>query len=164
MKLLGLTLLASLTFAAACGSKSPAPAAPTGGNAAAEGGDDVAVPADLAFDDMNQDQKKSFMRHTVMPAMKAKFQAFDGTKYAEFGCKTCHGAGAEDGSYEMPNGDLPKLDFANMDKLDADKQKIAEFMGTEVKPTMAALLKQPEYTPENPKGFGCLECHTMVGQ
>jgi hypothetical protein len=29
-----------------------------------------------------------------------------------------------------------------------------------VKPTMAKLLSEPEMTAENPKGFGCLHCHT----
>ena len=32
-----------------------------------------------------------------------------------------------------------------------------------VMPTMAKLLKQELYSPENPKGFGCLECHTQEG-
>jgi hypothetical protein len=28
---------------------------------------------------------------------------------------------------------------------------------------MARLLQEPMYTPQNPKGFGCLGCHTMDG-
>jgi hypothetical protein len=35
-------------------------------------------------------------------------------------------------------------------------------MGKDVKPTMAKLLQTPEYTAENPKGFGCNGCHVMT--
>jgi hypothetical protein len=38
---------------------------------------------------------------------------------------------------------------------------MVEFMSKVVKPEMAKLLNQPEMTESNPKGFGCLECHTM---
>jgi hypothetical protein len=58
----------------------------------------------------------------------------------------------------MPNAELPKLDFAAL-KAGKQKPKIAEWMGKVVKPEMAKLLNQPEYTETNPKGFGCLECH-----
>ena len=53
----------------------------------------------------------------------------------------------------------PKLNFADMSKF---KKEDIEWMEKDIKPTMARLLKQPEYTPQNPKGFGCLECHTQV--
>ena len=56
----------------------------------------------------------------------------------------------------MPNDKLPKLFGPSMPKF---KKEDVEWMGKEIKPTMAKLLQQPEYTPENPKGFGCLECH-----
>jgi hypothetical protein len=58
----------------------------------------------------------------------------------------------------MPTADLPKLDFAAL-KAGKQKPKIAEWMGKIVKPEMAKLMHQPEYTEANPKGFGCLECH-----
>ncbi len=31
-----------------------------------------------------------------------------------------------------------------------------EWMGKVIKPTMAKLLDEPEFTPENANGFGCL--------
>ena len=71
---------------------------------------------------------------------------------------TAHGKDPKATKYKMPNPELPKLDFA---ALKAGKQapKMAEFMGKVVKPQMAKILQQPEYTETNPKGFGCLECH-----
>jgi len=32
-----------------------------------------------------------------------------------------------------------------------------------VKPAMAALLNVDEWSPSNPKGFGCYGCHTTEG-
>ncbi len=90
--------------------------------------------------------------------MKKLFQDFDPKEYAVFGCKTCHGKDPQGTKYKMPSADLPKLDFA---ALEAGKQepKVAEFMSKVVKPEMAKLLGEREYSPANPNGFGCLDCH-----
>ena len=149
--------LVSIFFLAACGSKAapttttPSPSGETGGTAA------VATLPDVAFEQLDHDQRIEFMKQKVMPAMKPIFQNHDATKYAEFSCKTCHGEQAAQGHFDMPNPDLPKLDFNDMSKW---KKEDLEWMGKEVKPTMAKLLSLPEYTPENPKGFGCTACHT----
>jgi hypothetical protein len=110
------------------------------------------------FDKLTHEEKMDFMKKQVVPTMKPLFQDFDKKKYANFGCKTCHGKDPAKAKYKMPNPELPKLDFA---ALKAGKQapKVAEFMGKTVKPQMAKLLQQPEFTETNPKGFGCLECH-----
>ena len=79
-------------------------------------------------------------------------------EFGETTCATCHGPGAAEGKFEMPSGALPELDFSKQDPEDA---AVNEFMAKEVKPVMANLLGLPEYTPENPTGFGCLHCHTM---
>ncbi len=98
------------------------------------------------------------MKTKVVPAMAPIFKNHDATKYAEFGCKTCHGEGAEKGEFEMPNPGLPVLDFKDMSK---HKKEDLEWMSNEVKPTMAKLLQEPEYSEQNPTGFGCPECHTV---
>lgn len=110
------------------------------------------------FDKLSQDEKMEFMKTKVVPVMKKEFQAFDAKRYANFGCKTCHGKDPKKTKYKMPNPELPKLDFAAL-KAGKQKPKVAEFMGKVVKPKMAEILQQPEYTEQNPKGFGCLECH-----
>ena len=104
------------------------------------------------------------MKKRVMPEMGALFTKFDPVEFAKPDCELCHGKGVEDGSFEMPNPDLMALDFSAMDKLTPKEQKMAEFMSKELKPQMAALLGEEEYSEANPKGFGCLECHKMVGQ
>ena len=100
------------------------------------------------------------MKKNVVPAMKIEFQKFDAKKFANFGCKTCHGKDPKASKFKMPTPDLPKLDFA---KLEAGKQepKTAEWMGKVVKPQMAKILGQRAMDPADPKagGFGCLDCH-----
>lgn len=136
--------------AAGSGSSAAAGSGSAGGEEVAAGGFD--------FDKLTHDEKVDFMKKKVMPTMKPLFVKFDGKKFGNFNCKTCHGKDADKRKFKMPNPSLPKLDFA---ALKAGKQapKMAEFMGKTVKPEMAKLLQQPEFTETNPKGFGCLECH-----
>src|SRR5690349_1060559 len=91
-----LFITSALLASAACGGKSAAPQS-------AGGASEAPPPADMAFKDMNADQRMAFMKASVLPAMKAAFQKFDAKKFGEFDCKTCHGEGAADGSFEMPN-------------------------------------------------------------
>jgi mono/diheme cytochrome c family protein len=141
-------------LAAACGSKSSSSTTPTGGG----GGSAVAAPLpDVPFESLDHDQRIQFMKEVVVPTMGPLFKNHDAKKYAEFGCITCHGDGAKEGKFIMPNEKLPKLFGPSMDKF---KKEDVEWMGKEIKPTMAKLLKEEEYSEANPKGFGCMECHT----
>ena len=99
------------------------------------------------------------MKTKVMPTMKAAFQKFDAKEFANFGCKTCHGKDPQGSKYEMPTKELPKLDFEALKK--GEDAEEAKFMAEVVKPEMAKLLGEPEMTESNPKGFGCLDCHTQ---
>lgn len=155
-------LLSSLLVLAltACGPKAAGPAGHAGPAGPAAGGA-VATAAlpDVPFDDLNHEQRAQYMKERVMPAMAPIFRQHDPAEFAEFTCKTCHGPGAADGDFEMPNAGLPKLDFAD---LSAYKPADLEWMGKEVKPAMAKLLGRPAMDPANPdpKAFGCLGCHT----
>jgi hypothetical protein len=104
------------------------------------------------------------MKSTVMPKMGDAFHTFDAKKYAEPKCVLCHGGGVADGTFKMPNPDLPKLDVtpAGIKKLHSDpkKKKILEFMGKVVVPTMADLLGEPPFDMKTMTGFGCMNCHT----
>ncbi|MDB4953728.1 MAG: uncharacterized protein JWO36_1297 [Myxococcales bacterium] len=144
---------APLVLCAACGSKSPATTTTTPTPTAT-----VVLP-DVAFDKLDHDQRIEFMKQKVMPAMEPLFKQHDAKMFADFGCKTCHGKGAETGHFDMPNAELPKLDIADMSKF---KKEDLEWMAKDIKPTMAKLVQQAEWTPDNPKGFGCAECHTLV--
>lgn len=152
MKLLA--ACASLVLAAACGgSKTPATATTGGGGT----GSAMAVLPDVPFEKLDHDQQIQFMKEVVVPTMTPLFQQHDAKKFAEFGCKTCHGEGAEKGEFDMPNPKLPKLNFKDMSKF---KKEDLEWMGKVIKPEMAKLLKEPEYSDATPDGFGCVHCHT----
>ena len=120
-------------------------------------------PPQIAWAAMTFEQRKAYMKTAVLPKAKELFVTFDPVHYANFNCTTCHGDGAADGKFKMPNPKLPKLPGTpeGFKQLMADKPKVTEFMLKQVKPTMATLLGLPEFTPENKTGFGCMQCHTI---
>jgi cytochrome c553 len=151
---LALAFTARPTAAADAG----APQAPAAATAAAK----------IDWEHMTFDQKKKYMKTKVLPEIKKAFQAYDAKAYARFNCATCHGDGVDDGKFKMPNPKLPKLPkpTAQSDFLELQKKKpeAIKFMGTVVKPKMAALLGMPEWSPAVKTGFGCYRCHTKEGE
>lgn len=115
------------------------------------------------FDDMMAGERMEYMKSTVLPKMKAVFQAGDPKEFAEVSCKTCHGSRAEKGNFKMPNEEILPLDvsdgFADEAKAHPEMMK---FMGEKVVPEMAALLGESPYNPETHQGFGCFGCHTKA--
>ncbi len=97
------------------------------------------------------------MKTVVLPEMKAAFQEFDAKEFADFSCATCHGAGAQQGKFDMPNPGLPPLNKAVADSTPA----MTKFMAEKVVPKMAEILGEEPYDHATGKGeFGCMECHT----
>jgi hypothetical protein len=144
-------LVAAITLGSgACGAKSTPSTKPDPARS---------VLPDVPFGELDHDQREQFMEERVVPTMAPIFKNHDAKKYAEFGCTTCH---HDDGSHDMPNHELPKLDLAEPSSKGWGKYKPAdlEWMKNEVKPAMAKLLRVAEFSPENPKGFGCPDCHT----
>jgi len=116
------------------------------------------------WEHMTFDERKKLMKSSVLPELKKAFQSFDPKKYKTFTCATCHGDGATDGKFKMPNAGLPKLppptDRAAFMALQQKKPEVVKFMGTVVTPKITGLLGLAEWSPQNPKGFGCYGCHT----
>jgi hypothetical protein len=121
----------------------------------------------IDWEKMSKDERKKYMKTVVAPEMKKAFVAFNAKAYANMNCVTCHGDGATDGTFKMPNPKLPKLpapkDQAGFMALMQKKPDVVKFMSGQVKPKMATLLNMPEWTPQKPVGFSCYNCHTHDG-
>jgi hypothetical protein len=164
---LGLTALIAFSAPAVAADPPKAeaakPAAPAAEAPAAPSPEAVEAGKKIDWAKMDVKAKKTYMKTTVLPQMKKVWSAFD-KKYAKMTCYTCHGKKAEANKFKMPSAEIPKLpqptDRAGFMALAEKKPEVAKFMGTQVKPTMAALLGQPEWTEKTPNGFGCYGCHT----
>jgi hypothetical protein len=97
----------------------------------------------------------AFMGAHVAPEMKKIFVKFDKEEFADFGCKTCHGADMDLLDFRMPN-DLYALPADNPveEAMDLDEDT-AQFMIKEVVPNMARLLSEKP----GPDGVSCFTCH-----
>jgi hypothetical protein len=111
--------------------------------------------------DMNHDERLAYMKKTVFPRMKAEFAAFDVKDFGEMNCATCHGDGAKDKTFKMPNPKLPKLPGSEegFKKLSEEHPDVTRFMMTKVVPLMASFLGEEPYDPKLHRGFGCFRCH-----
>jgi cytochrome c553 len=187
-------LLGAVVLVAACGGGTPPPAEPTPASSASAPPADTtppvasAPPVDTAppvastapaepappsqpgpgdWDKWSHDQKLAWMKVGVMPKEKQVFGDFDATKYADVKCTLCHGAGAKDGGFKMPNPDLPKLPGtpAAFKPYVAKHKKMVEFMHSQVTASMATLLGEQPFDPKTKTGqFGCMACHTAQGK
>jgi hypothetical protein len=147
-----------------------ASAAPASSAAPADTAAPAATPAPAAanvpapakpWDAMNHKERLEVMKTAVLPNMKTAFQNFDSKTYADFSCKTCHGVRLKQGNFDMPNPDLPKLDFKNQLKADIDKHPATvKFMHEVVSAQMATMLGVAPFDMKTMKGFGCGSCHT----
>jgi hypothetical protein len=149
---------------ASCGGSTATPEGEgTATTTPASGGEQGATAlADREFDSLTDEEKGQFMAEVVMPAMKPMFQQFDGEEFANFSCATCHGSNAREVGFHMPNGVHP-LDPANMPSMDGEDGRWMHFMVEQVKPKMAELLHEEQWTPESQRGFGCFHCHGTIG-
>ena len=116
------------------------------------------------WEKMTLEQRKQVMKTKVLPELKKAFQSVNPKRYQTFTCATCHGDGATTGKFKMPNPKLPKLpaptDRDGFMALQQKKPEVFKFMETVVKPSVARIIGVPEWSPGNPKGFGCFACHT----
>ena len=153
--------LAAVTALAVLASCGGAPTAADGGTPAAT--ESAPASGAVAWKDMKRAARMEHMKHVVLPKMKAAFGSFEPDEFADFKCVMCHGKGAEDKSFEMPNPKLPPLpaDEAGFKALIADEPEAFKFMSGTVVPQMAAMLGEQPYDPATKGGFGCFRCHTV---
>lgn len=143
---------------AACGGSQPAAESAPGESAEPA---PAAADSGKAWADMNKGERASYMMQVVQPKMKVLFQEFDAKHFATFNCATCHGEGAKNKSFAMPDAAIPKIpgNMEGFEKLKAEKPEMVKFMMETVVPEMAKLVNEPVFDPATGKGFGCGECH-----
>ncbi|MBV8879347.1 MAG: hypothetical protein JO332_05265 [Planctomycetaceae bacterium] len=115
--------------------------------------------------DQTHDERMVTMKQVVWPAMKSEFAAFDPKEFGNVTCGTCHGPGAKDKTFKMPNPKLPKLPATEVgfEKLKKEQPDVVHFMMSTVVPKMADFVGEPPYDPKTGKGFGCFRCHPKEG-
>ncbi len=109
---------------------------------------------------MDRRARIDYMKKVVVPTMGPLFKAYDSDEFGRINCLTCHGDGAIEGTYEMPNPELPQLDFGSgYAEYKAQHAQVIAFMTDTVKPKMAELLGKEVWSRDNQDGFGCQSCH-----
>jgi hypothetical protein len=104
------------------------------------------------------------MRSTVLGEEQKVFSDYEPHRYRSLACRDCHGAAVEDGSYRMPNPDLPKLCGGPecFKELAEKEPEVLRFMQKRVVPETARLLGVPAFEFEKHVGFSCFQCHTRT--
>jgi len=127
-----------------------------------------AGPPPKPWKEMTYEQKRSYMKTAVMPAMRPVFKTFDAKKFKTFQCETCHGKDGADRKYKMPSNDIHPLPntpeaFQAMMAKSPDWARWTDFMVKSVEPTMGKLLGVAIYNPEKPdeNAFACKNCHKL---
>ncbi len=113
--------------------------------------------------EMTQEEKGQYMGAEVLPYFRDLFREFDGERYANVNCETCHGASMNERNFEMPNPDILPLHPSGSDEQRAMVQehpRMVRFMFNHVVPAMRQALDAPEYNAETGEGFSCYFCHT----
>lgn len=153
MRLLHATF-ALLVFAAC--EKSPEPTTTPDPTAQTQPTQTPATPT--RFADMNAEQRLSHMQTTIDPQLGTVFKGYDATRYATFGCATCHVNKAH-----HPRDGLPKLTLSGdgYAKLLAAQPDVMKFMQEKVVPAMAAAMGEEPFDPATGKGYGCAGCHAV---
>jgi len=144
-----------LVLLAACGA---APAAPL----AEPVGPPQPPPGPGVWATWSHAQKLAYMRSTVLPAEREIFARFEPVRFAKLDCDWCHGPGAAQGTYKMPNPELAKLvgGAEGFGELARVQPEVLKFMQSVVVPETAKLLGVPAFDMEKHVGFSCYQCHT----
>lgn len=118
-------------------------------------------PNTMGWPTWSHEQKLAYMKQTVLPAEREIFGRFEPLRFARMTCETCHGQGARDGSFKMPNPDLPHIvgGKGGFQELIARQPETVRFMQQAVSAETARLLGYPVFDMEKHVGFSCYQCH-----
>lgn len=113
--------------------------------------------------EMSYEDREMYMVGAVLPIATEMFQHYDGARYAEFSCATCHGPDGEAVHFELPSRYLPRLPVPGSPAWQRMSEGPAyRFMAEEVTPTVRTQLGFPEFNPATGEGWGCFGCHMQA--
>jgi hypothetical protein len=118
------------------------------------------------YKDLDKKGRAQLMKQYVLPKAKELFASFD-PKFGDVTCKTCHGDGAENHTFKMPNPKIKQLPgteeaFMTWVKQNPEEGKWAGFMAQQLEPAVAQILGVKPFDPRTKTGdFSCFGCHTM---
>jgi len=114
---------------------------------------------EVPWSEKTRSQRMHYMREVVAPEMNKVFVGYDGERFKDFGCPTCHGENMQKVGFKMPN-DLPALaGEGTLEKARARDSKMTDFMEQRVVPRMAELLHSEPGPVSGSGAFDCFDCH-----
>jgi hypothetical protein len=158
-----LVLLSVVVLGAACAS-SPSgqgaarrPSLPPGPSIPLSAG----APGPGEWSTWSHEQKLAYMKSGFIDAERAIFASWEPVRFQNLECRDCHGPGVADGSFRLPNPDLPHLAPGSdgFKELAAHEPEVLMFMQKRLVPETARLLGVPAFDFEAHTGFSCYQCH-----
>jgi hypothetical protein len=109
----------------------------------------------------SHEQKLAYMKAGFLEAERAVFASWEPVRFKELTCRTCHGPGVDDGTFRLPNPDLPHLypGAEGFQELAAHEPEVLAFMQKRLVPETARFLGIPAFDFEAHTGFSCYQCH-----
>ncbi|MDQ3034039.1 MAG: hypothetical protein M3Y87_16610 [Myxococcota bacterium] len=111
---------------------------------------------------LSRAERAQHMSAQVLPRMRELFAAYDGERYADFDCTTCHGDDARERGFAMPSPSLLPLHPTGSEgqhQTVRDHPEGVRFMYGRVLPMMQSLLAAPPFDETTREGFTCYACH-----
>lgn len=115
-------------------------------------------PPPTPFDSMSREDQEMYMVAYVLPIHAEMFREYDGARYAQMECATCHGDDGAERGYEMPSRFLPPLPAEGTPQWAAQQQRNPRafaFMTDHVLPTIRTQIGEQDLT--------CYSCHPRAG-
>jgi hypothetical protein len=109
----------------------------------------------------SHEQKLAYMKTGFIDAERAIFASWEPVRFRSLTCRDCHGPGVADGSFRLPNPDLPRLapGADGFKELATHEPEVLAFMQKRLVPETARLLGVPAFNFEEHTGFSCYQCH-----
>jgi hypothetical protein len=133
----------------------PAPPAPAASSTP------IAPPGPGEWTTWTHEQKLAYMRTTFIDEERKIFASWEPVRFRNLECRTCHGIGAVNGTFAMPNKDLAHLipGKEGYQELLTHEPELFTFMQKKLVPETARLLGLPAFDMEKHTGFSCYQCH-----